>query len=120
MSKMNPELWELAKKLAARTYDINISKDETAEGHIYVAENPELLGCMAQGRTLIEAIKELNEGRIDFIYFLLEDGLEVPKPQPTKTSTGVNTVKNVVSFPTADSNSNDDYPVVDLMAQNQE
>jgi predicted RNase H-like HicB family nuclease len=48
---------------------------------LYIAQNPELPGCKSQGRTPKEAIANLAAARIDFIYFLIEDGLPVPDPQ---------------------------------------
>lgn len=38
-----------------------------------MAYNPDLDGCMAQGFTQEEAIKNLEEARIDYIYDALED-----------------------------------------------
>jgi predicted RNase H-like HicB family nuclease len=58
-----------------------VFKDETSEGHpIFLARNPALYGCMAQGDTLEEAINNLEEARIDYIYSLLEDNQEIPDP----------------------------------------
>jgi predicted RNase H-like HicB family nuclease len=99
MNDIDPKLWEQAKSLAARNYEIEVSQDELTDGtQIFVVENPELVGCMAQGETLLDAIQALNEGRIDFIYFLLVDGLVVPPPRdrPTTTGTGIGFAK--ISF----------------------
>ena len=77
-----------AEKLAARPYIDQVIKDETTSGKpIFVALSPELEGCIAQGVTLEEAIQNLKEARIDYIYSLLEDGLPVPKPQVQSTTT---------------------------------
>lgn len=89
MNEIDPKLWEQAKQLAARNYEIEISQDELTDGtHIFLVENPELSGCMAQDETLSGAVRQLNEGRVDFIYFLLVDGLEVPAPRVIHTTTG--------------------------------
>ncbi|MBL1135889.1 MAG: type II toxin-antitoxin system HicB family antitoxin [Chloroflexi bacterium] len=53
---------------------------------MFLARNPELEGCMAQGETPEAAQSNLLEARIDYIYFLLEDGLPVPDPTREVTS----------------------------------
>ncbi len=80
---MNEKRWREAEELAARRYVVAIYRDFDPEEdeHYYVAVNPEIAGCMAEGETLDEAKKNLNEARIDAIYFLLEDGLPVPEPR---------------------------------------
>jgi predicted RNase H-like HicB family nuclease len=80
---MNEKRWQEAEKLAARRYVVVIYRDfDPEEGkHYYVAVNPEIVGCMAVGETLDEARQNLNEARVDVIYFLLEDGLPVPDPR---------------------------------------
>jgi predicted RNase H-like HicB family nuclease len=85
---MNNELMEKAAKLAARNYTLSLFNDETVgEKTIYLAKSSELYGCMAQGETLEEAIKNLEEARVDYIYSLLEDGLDVPEPAPKAVMT---------------------------------
>lgn len=98
-NNLDPQLWRQAKLLAARNYEIEISQDELTDGtQIFIVENPELPGCMAQGETLPDAVKALNEGRIDFIYFLLVDGLNVPTPQGKQTTTGTSMESVKISF----------------------
>ncbi len=71
-----------AKRLADRPYRTIVFLGETTDGEPgYVALNPELEGCVSQGDTPDEALLNLKEARVDYIYFLLEDGLEVPEPQ---------------------------------------
>ena len=56
--------------------------DKTTDGEpIYVALIPELPGCHTHGDTLEEALELLNEVKIEFIYFMLVDGLAVPEPK---------------------------------------
>jgi predicted RNase H-like HicB family nuclease len=86
---MNNELWQQAKKLASRLYDTYLEKDELSDGTpIFVAYNPELVGCKSQGKTRELALTNLGEARIDYIYSLLEDGLSVPQPNSLNTITG--------------------------------
>lgn len=77
-----------ARRLAFRPYDEVISRDKTTRGDsIYLLENPELPGCMAQGRTIEEARQNLKDARVDYIASLLRDSLSVPQPTPTATIT---------------------------------
>lgn len=70
-----------AKELAARPYIVQVMADETTDGGmIYLAQDPELPGCLSQGATVEEAKRNLSDARIDFIQSLLEDGLPVPDP----------------------------------------
>lgn len=79
---MISNLREQATYLANRPYTTVVFLDQSTDGEsIYVALNPELEGCVSQGDTLNEALHNLNEARVDFIYFLLKDGLEVPAPR---------------------------------------
>ncbi|MBL8117851.1 MAG: type II toxin-antitoxin system HicB family antitoxin [Anaerolineae bacterium] len=89
MSEMNPKLLAMAEHLATQHYTIKISEDELSNGEtVVLLEVVELPGCMAHGKTEEEAKHELREAMIEFIYFLLEDGLEVPKPIMLQTVTG--------------------------------
>jgi len=45
----------------------------------YVAICPTLRGCVAQGKTKQEALKNLKEAIIDYIECLIEDGIPVPQ-----------------------------------------
>ncbi len=79
---MNQQMWQLAKKLGNRPYQMITFLDRTTDGEpIYVALTPELSGCHTHGDTVEEALELLNEVRIEFIYFLLEDSLAVPEPK---------------------------------------
>jgi predicted RNase H-like HicB family nuclease len=85
----NPELWDEAQRLASRGYTTQLSEDTLSDGaKVYLAEHPELPGCMTQGNTLDEALNDLKQITVDFIYYLLEDGLEVPGPIHSQTITG--------------------------------
>ena len=78
---MNKELFEIAKEFAGKKYITSIVLEKDIEGKDrYLAVNPELFGCMAQGDTPEEAEENLFLARIDYIYDYLVDGDEVPKP----------------------------------------
>ena len=86
---MNSKWLEQAKELASHPYTTKIERDVLSDGtSIYLASNPELEGCKSQGKTVEEALNNLADARIDYIYSLLEDGLSVPVPDTENTSTG--------------------------------
>ncbi|MBI1280552.1 MAG: hypothetical protein GC179_20685 [Anaerolineaceae bacterium] len=98
MNKRNQELLSKAKKLAARGYTTKVSEDTLSTGEtVYLAEYLELSGCMTQGYTREEALSELKQVVVDFIYYLLEDGLEVPSPLSTRTVTAGSNSKAIIT-----------------------
>lgn len=95
----NNDLWERARKLAAINYSIEVLKDETSTGEtVYLAKNPQLYGCMAQGTSPEEAMESLEEARIDYIHSLLEDGLDVPNPEETLTGASKPTFTSTINY----------------------
>jgi predicted RNase H-like HicB family nuclease len=79
---MNEKQLQEAERLANRHYTITTSEDTLSDGSIiFMARNPELQGCKAQGKTRTEAVNNLRDARIDYIYYLLEDGIDVPVPK---------------------------------------
>jgi predicted RNase H-like HicB family nuclease len=79
---MDEKLWQEAKRLAARNYRTLVAQEKLSNGNIvYIAKNPALFGCMAQGATIEEAIENLNEARIDYIYDSLENDIAIPTPE---------------------------------------
>ncbi len=64
-----------------RPYILVVFRDETTDDEpVYVALNPELDGCVAQGDSMQEAQENLEEYRIDHIEHLLKHNLPVPGP----------------------------------------
>lgn len=79
---MNKARWEKAQELAARRYTIVITYDGQIDGKpVHMASCPELPGCVSDGATPREAAINLRDAMKDYIYFLLEDGLDVPAPR---------------------------------------
>lgn len=77
---MDEKLIKEAERLADRSYSLVISVELTKSGPLFMAKNPELIGCMAQGESLDDAIKNLRDARIDYIYDSLESGSYIPDP----------------------------------------
>jgi len=74
------------------TYDMDLYitevREDVANGHpCFVAYNPELPGCMAQGNTWQEAVKSLKEARHDYIMTLLDEEMTVPLPSTPRPET---------------------------------
>lgn len=62
-------------------YTTQVVPEPTTDGGMtYVANHPDLPGCMAHGDTPEEALQNLNEARQLYIRTLVERGIEVPKP----------------------------------------
>lgn len=86
MMMLNKMRLDEATQLANRNYHVEITHDTLSDGTImFAAITPELPGCIAQGETPMQAVENLRDARIDYIYFLLEDGLPVPDPNPQIT-----------------------------------
>lgn len=83
---MDNRLLVKAECLAKQRYQVQVFPDETTDGKpILIAIVPDLPGCSAHGNTAAEAKARLRDVMVDFIYFMLEDGLEVPVPTPIET-----------------------------------
>ena len=79
---MNKRQLQRAQELASRSYQIQLLAYKTPDDKPYffgsVSEMP---GCVSDGETEQEAKANVKLAMIDFIYFLLEDGLPVPEPE---------------------------------------
>lgn len=88
---MKQDLLKKAEDLADRPYQMMTFRDTTTDGErVHVALIPELPGCASHGKTVPEAQASLNEAKVEFIYFLLEDGIAVPEPQLLRNSQAIN------------------------------
>jgi len=78
---MSKTTHEQAVELAGRPYTLRIILDDSVEDEpLFVAINPELEGCVAQGETIQEAKSNLDEFRVEYILHLLENNLPIPEP----------------------------------------
>lgn len=74
---------ELAKELASKPYTLMVIRDSITtdeDDYVYIAMNPELEHCIAQGITMEEAKENLEDVRVSLIEHLLEHGLDIPVP----------------------------------------
>jgi predicted RNase H-like HicB family nuclease len=63
-------------------YEIVIYWDN--EDKIFVAEAPELAGCLAHGKTQVDAVKNVNEAIELWLETAREFGDEIPEPRNRK------------------------------------
>ncbi|MGA2505100.1 MAG: type II toxin-antitoxin system HicB family antitoxin [Anaerolineales bacterium] len=102
---MDKLLREKAIELSKMGYATDLLRDKTTDGeYIFLAVNPELEGCMAQGETPEDAVANLEDVRIDYMEHLLEFNLPIPCPGLTETkdtaavSITTDTIQNI-TFP---------------------
>ena len=60
-------------------YEVIIFWDETDA--VYVAEMPELKGCLAHGNTSIEALESVHQVAKEWLELATEKGWEIPAPK---------------------------------------
>ncbi len=78
---MNQEFWHKAEEIAAKNYFVVVNEEKDSKGQpIYLASIQEFYGCMAQGQTKEEALVNLKDASIDYIYSLLIDNINIPEP----------------------------------------
>jgi antitoxin HicB len=73
------------KYYAKLPYTIILERHDD-QGTYWVARVAELPHCLIHGDTPEEAIKEIEEVKMDWIQSNLEDGLPIPEPTSTKYS----------------------------------
>jgi predicted RNase H-like HicB family nuclease len=82
-------LQEKAMELASRPYTLFVFLDETTDsGTVFVAMNPDLPGCIAQGDSAEEAESILSEVRTDYMAHRLVHALPIPEPGLAREQSG--------------------------------
>jgi antitoxin HicB len=74
--------------MSKHDYPISIRPIEDKDGGGYLAEVPDLLGCMADGETVEEAIKEVNSAIESWISTAKEFNDPIPKPSMAMNYSG--------------------------------
>lgn len=67
--------------MTTKGYQVNIISLPEEDGGGFLAVVPELAGCMIDGDTPEEALRNVEEAINDWISIELEDGKEIPKPK---------------------------------------
>lgn len=52
----------------------------------YIVDVPELPGCMADGKTIAEAVENAKVIISEWIEYAKEDGIPIPEPKSVKTA----------------------------------
>lgn len=73
--------------VAKRSFTVILHRDEDYQG--YWAEVPALVGCVSQGKTKEEALRNVKEAIALHIETLVEDGEEVPVEESAKVQVAV-------------------------------
>lgn len=84
----NEELGRLAEELARRPYRVEVMVDRGSEGQGWFALVPELAGCMTQAASFNDLEAMIEDAKRAWIYTALEDGIEIPEPQPPADHSG--------------------------------
>lgn len=80
ITSLNPINKQHAAELAERPYSTLIIKDDEDGEAYYLAHCLTLHGCKAHGLSVDATIANIQSARIDYIWSLLDDGLDVPEP----------------------------------------
>jgi antitoxin HicB len=67
-------------------YTVIVEQWDDGEGSYWVARIAELPHCLIHGDTPEEAIREIQEVKLDWIRSNLERGLRIPEPRPRRYS----------------------------------
>lgn len=73
---------------AALKYPVELYRRDDDGEHYWVAEIPDLPGCVADGETPDEAVESLGEAKRLWIEARLENGHHVPEPTDTRGYSG--------------------------------
>ena len=76
---MNTKVYNDVMNFTMSKYSMILSYSE--EDHSYIVSVPELPGCMADGETPEQAVKNAEIIIHEWIECAIEDGEEIPKPQ---------------------------------------
>ena len=76
---------ELLKHYMELPYSIRITPEEAGG---YFAEVEELSGCMTQGDTIEEVMRNIEEAKESWLTVSIEEGLEIPQPKEMEKYSG--------------------------------
>ena len=103
---------EEARAYARLPYRVRLETQPCGDTTRFVAQHPELLGCLADGATQEEAVENLDEVTAEFVQMLLDAGAPIPLPLPfVLPSPGTTTMGSVsIHLPVATPLSSQDQP----------
>lgn len=77
---------EALKYYATLPYSVIVEQWDDGQGPYWVARIAELPHCMIHGDTPEEAVREIQEVKMDWIRSNLQRGLKIPEPRPREYS----------------------------------
>ena len=90
MTHENPNMTQMnsseATQSRAGSYAIELLQETLPDGKlVFVAQHPDLLGCLATGDTAEQAVQALHIVRAKYIAHYLAHGLPLPNSAPTES-----------------------------------
>lgn len=76
-------------------YPTQLTEIPAEDGGGYLIEIPLLKGCVSDGETIIEALKNIEEAKEEWFAYMLENNLSIPEPADISKYSG----KFVVRIP---------------------
>lgn len=61
-------------------YPTQITEISVEDGGGYMIEIPLLKGCMSDGETVLEALENINDAKMEWFAYMLENNLPIPEP----------------------------------------
>ena len=61
-------------------YPTQITEISVEDGGGYMIEIPLLKGCMSDGETILEALENIKEAKMEWFVYMLENNLPIPEP----------------------------------------
>ena len=61
-------------------YPTQITEISIEDGGGYTIEIPLLKGCMSDGETIIEALENIKDAKMEWFTYMLENNLPIPEP----------------------------------------
>ena len=61
-------------------YPTQITEISVEDGGGYMIEIPLLKGCMSDGETILEALENIKDAKMEWFTYMLENNLPIPEP----------------------------------------
>ncbi len=74
------EIEQQCKQFESLEYPIKMEKTTDSHGTYWIAEHPDLPGCITHGNTREEALVNLDDAKKGWIYTALVEGMSIPQP----------------------------------------
>jgi len=71
---------KIVKNYESTEYPIKLYRTSDGQGTYWVAEHPDLPGCVTHGNTKEEALVNLGDAKMSWIFSAVSQGEEVPSP----------------------------------------